>query len=146
MNKRTQEVSQIDEKLSSVGQQAIKGMVKSLPEDTLSMAWRSSLNEKLLEAAAKKRKKQRLVWVLRPALGLSLACALAVVVMFQPLGHKSMPVPDRGLESAIMSDHHNSVLLNEVSSAGLNANEVTSEVNPEDPDDGLWNDSDVQGL
>ena len=136
----------MDSKLESEGQLAISKMVQSLPDEPLSMAWRSSLNEKLLETAAKKRKKQRLAWVLRPALGLGLASVLAVVVMFQPHAPRTSPVADKSLESAILTDHHNSVLFNEVSSAGLNANEVTSEANPQEPEDGLWNDSDVQGL
>ena len=117
-----------------------------MPEDTLSMAWRSSLNEKLLQNSVEKKRKQRLAWVLRPAMGLGLACLLTVVVMFQPIGRHGVAIPDKGLEAAILSDHHNSVLQNEVSSAGLNANEVVSEANSEEPEDGIWNDADVQGL
>ena len=146
MNKRSNSVDPMDSRLDSAGQQTISKMVQSLPDDTLSMAWRSSLNERLMETAVKKRKKQRLAWVLRPALGLGLASVLAVVVMFQPRMHQTNPVADRGLETAILADHHNSVIFNEVSSAGLNANEVTTEANPQEPEDGLWNDSDVQGL
>jgi hypothetical protein len=146
VNKKSQNSGMNDEMLDSVGQQAVRKIVQALPEDSLSMAWRSSLNERLVVAVAQKQKKKRMAWIVRPALGLSLATVFALIVMFQPSWRRSMATPDRGIESAIMSDHHNSVLLNDVGNAGLNANEVTSEANPEDPDDDMWSDADAQSL
>jgi len=146
MNKNIWNAGVNDDKLDSIGQQAVRKIVQALPEDAPSMAWRSSLNERLMEVAAKKQKKKRIAWIVRPALGLSLATVLAVVVMFHPFARKPISTVDRGIESAIMSDHHDSVILNEVSSTGLNANEVTTDANPEDPDDGLWSDADAQSL
>lgn len=136
---------QLDDQLNTPSQLQVSQFVKAMPEDTLSMAWRSSLNEKLIEASNQKRRKQKLAWILRPAMGLGLAFALAIFVVFQPMGSHTV-MPDRGLEAAILTDHHNAVLQNEVSTAGLNANEVISEANPEEPEDGIWNDADVQGL
>jgi len=145
-NNTNQNLNGVDAKLNSSEQQTISRIVKALPEDTVSMAWRSSLNEQLLAVAAKQRKKQRMLWFIRPALGLSLATVLAVVVMFHPVD-KQVPIqPDHSVESAILSDHHNSVLMNEVSSTGLNANEVNSEVNPDDPTDEMWSEPDAHGL
>lgn len=135
-----------DARLNSTGQQAVQKLIRSLPEDSLSMAWRSSLNEQLLTVASTQRKKRRFLWIVRPACGLSLACVFALVVMFQPRVHHSTTVPDRGIETAIMSDHHYSSVMNEVSGAGLSLNEITNDANTEDPDVDQWNESDVQGL
>ena len=73
-----------DAKLNSAGQMAIRSMIQALPEEPVSMAWRSALNEQLLASAAKQRKKRRLLWFASPAAGLTLVTALAFVVMFQP--------------------------------------------------------------
>jgi len=138
-----------DTKLNSEGQQAIRKVVQALPEDSLSMAWRSSLNEQLLQVAVVQKKKQRWNWAIKPVVGLSFAMALAGVVLFMPAHpHSSKPptVANRGLESAIITDHHNSALLDEVSTAGLNASETKTEANPQDPDDGIWSESDVESL
>ena len=135
-----------DGKLNSAGQQAIRSIVSGLPEEPLSMAWRSSLNEQLLLVAAKQQKKRRFLWVARPLAGVSFATALAVIVLIQPFSHKAVVVPDHGLESAIMADHHQSAAASDVTSAGLNFNEVTTEANASDPEDGVWSESDVESL
>jgi len=135
-----------DAKLNSTGQQAIRDMVRALPDESVSMTWRSSLNEQLLVLAAKQQKKRRILWFARPAAGLSLAMGLALVLMFMPSAHQTVKAPDRGIESAILSDHRSSALLNEVSSAGLNLTEVTTEANTSDPDDGQWSAADVESL
>ena len=136
-----------DAKLNSSGQQAIREMVRALPEEPLSMAWRSSLNEQLLVVAAKQQKKKRIMWFARPAAGgLSLAMCFALVMLFHSSAPKPADVPSQSIESAILSDHHTSVLLGEVSNTGLNMNEVTSEANPSDPEDGQWTEADVESL
>jgi len=137
----------IDEsRLKSAPQLAIRDLVRGLPEETVSMAWRSSLNEQLLVVAAKQRKKRRILWFSGPAVGISLATALAFVVLFQPSSHPTVKAPEYGIESAILNDHHSSTLSNEVSTAGLNSTEVSTEANESDPVDGLWNEADVESL
>lgn len=137
----------VDEsKLNSSGQQTIRNLVSSLPDEPLSMAWRSSLNEQVRLMAAKKQKRRRLFWVASPIAGLSLTGALAFIVMIQPFSHKPIAIPDRGLETAILKDHHNSTLGSEMTSAGLNLTEVTTDANESDPDEGVWNEADVQSL
>ena len=135
-----------DMKLTSPGQEIVRSIVKSLPEEPLSMAWRSSLNEQLLLIAAKQKRRKRLLWVASPIAGFSFAMALAFVVMFNPSRsiRNTSSVP--GIESAIISDHHSSSITNEVSAAGLNLNEVNSDANQFDPQDGIWNESDVESL
>lgn len=138
---------EIDEsRLGSPGQLAIRGMVKSLPEETVSMTWRSSLNEQLLLVAAKRQKKRRLLWFATPALGVSMVTALAFVLMIHPAPNQTITLPDRGIESAILDDHHNSTLSNEVSTAGLNLNEATSYADEDDSKDGIGGGVDSESL
>lgn len=73
----------IDEKLNCASQLKIKEVVKSLPEEELSLAWRSELNEKLLAIQAPVRKAWwKAMWV--PSSGLALAAAIASVMFFAP--------------------------------------------------------------
>jgi hypothetical protein len=135
-----------DAKLNSPGQLAVRDLVRALPEDTVSMAWRSSLNEQLLGLAAKQQKRRRILWFAPPAVGISMVTVLAFVLMIQPTTHPAAGIPDRGIESAILNDHHASTLSSDVSSAGLNLAEVTSDANETDPDDGVWSEADVESL
>ena len=135
-----------DSQLNTPPQLAIQSAVRLLPDEPLSMAWRSSLNEQLLLVAAKQRKKRRLFWVASPLAGVSLATAMAVIVLIHPTIHAPKVVPTQSLETAILSDHHKSALSNDVTSAGLNLNEVTSDANSSPPEDGVWTEADVESL
>lgn len=121
-----------DAKLNSDAQLAIRRVVSSLPDEPVSMAWRSGLNEQLFTMAARQQRKKRILWFASPIAGVSLAMALALVMVFRPISHSPAGVPDRGVESAILSDHHASTLSNELSAAGLNLNEVTTDANDTD--------------
>jgi len=119
----------MDEKLESVSQQAMRSVVKGMPEDALSMAWRSSLNEKLLLEAATKQKRRRINWFLRPALGLGLACTLAVVMVFHGQGGAAKFRPaagSNGLEAALVNVHQQSTLASEVAGVGLSPVEMVA--------------------
>jgi len=136
-----------DARLDGAGQQAVRKIVQALPEEPLSMAWRSSLNEHLLEVAGKQRKKQRWLWAVKPGLGLSLVtAALMVFLIFQPSTRHHTTPSKPGLESAILADHHNSALLTQVSSVGLSENETASDINTQDPGDEVWSEADVESL
>ncbi len=132
--------------LNSVSQMAVRGVVQALPEEQVNMTWRSSLNEQLLLMAAQQRRKRRMWWYMSPVAGFSVAVGLAFFVLFQPSKISPSVIPDRGIESAIFSDHHNSVISNEVANAGLNDNEVANVANTQDPQDGVWSESDVESL
>jgi hypothetical protein len=69
-------------KLSSSSQMAIQEIVRGLPEDSLSMAWRSQLNERLRAEAVVARPKRRFTWFALPAVGLSAAAAFAFIAVF----------------------------------------------------------------
>src|SRR5690606_38106834 len=97
--------NQIDDaKLTSPGQEKIREIVSGLPVDSLSMAWRSSLNEQLRQTATVARKRRRFQLLMRPAVGLAAAGALAVVAMLQTGGLKSGPtsVASGTLEAALV--------------------------------------------
>ena len=132
-----EEFKNLDEKLTSPGQQAMSRLVRGLPEELPSLSWRSGLNEALRAEAAKVARRKRFLWVARPAFGLSLACALAVVVFIRPLSHGpadrvpplTPPSFSTGsLEASLIDFHSDSVRLSDVAGTGLNANEATNDV------------------
>lgn len=136
--------NRIDEQLCSPGQMAMRDVVQSLPEDTLSMAWRSSLNEKILEGAAKKRQRRRWLWFLAPSAGLAVACALATVVILG-VGRHEQPA-DRGLEAAMVSMHRDLSSTQDVTGSGLNALETKNDVSSKPIDTIDLNESDIESL
>ena len=73
------EVEKLDSALA--GSEFVSQTVRELPEDSVSLAWRSQLNERLFAEAGAKHHVARRSWVWRPALGLGLAGALARVVV-----------------------------------------------------------------
>ena len=109
-----------DTKLESPGQVQMSRLVGGLPEDSLSLAWRSQMNEKLMVAAKATQRKKRLGWVLKPAFGLACASALAVLVTF-----RTDPMPTSfhstgALEAAIVQKHVDNVEYSDMVGAGLN--------------------------
>ena len=116
------ELKDIDNKLNA--SEGMKSLMKALPEEQVSMAWRSSLNEKLLATVPKKRFNWN--WVLRPALGLGLAGALALVIVTQPQPSGVVTVmPARGsLEAHLVAEHQDSIALYDLSGPGLSPDET----------------------
>jgi len=111
----------LDSQLESAGQQTIAKIVQGLPEDTLSMAWRSSLNERLLAEATVKRPRFRFTWIAMPAAGAAVACALAVAVFLHaPTG--TAPTPQLGqsynVEAGLMDTYRQESATHEIEGAG----------------------------
>jgi hypothetical protein len=135
-----------DAMLESPAQDQMRELVSSLPEDSLSLSWRSELNEKLLASAQKSKQSKRISWVLRPTLGLAAAGALALVVVIRSGPTATTPMAQRsGLEAALVRDHRQTVELTDVVGAGLNPLEShpTSEVRVEGSD---WSEVDFENL
>jgi len=82
----------LDSKLESAGQLAMQKIVHRLPEDTLSMAWRSSLNERLIADSVRAKRKLRFTWFAMPTAGIAVAAALAGVVFLHAPSHSSPAV------------------------------------------------------
>lgn len=75
MNKN---INQLDESLEAT--ENLRGLVHGLPDDQVSLQWRSELNEKILAMAAKPRRSWlSLAW--RPVSALAVAGAVAFVFM-----------------------------------------------------------------
>jgi hypothetical protein len=116
----------LDQELGSPGQQAMREVVRSLPEETVSMAWRSSLNTQLHAVAAKKRRLDLFSWVWKPAAGVVVAGALALAFMARTPLVDSPVTTGRGpdVEKGLMNAHLESTASWEVAGDGLTANEV----------------------
>jgi hypothetical protein len=120
------EMNLIDEKLNRESLQTIGSLVRDLPEDVPSMAWRSALNERILAEAPKPR---RAIWgwMLRPAVGLSVAAALAAVVIFRPAPSATEGV---GIESVLIQMHQEETRLSGLTGAGMTVTEMREFANP----------------
>jgi len=110
----------LDSKLESAGQQAIRQVVHDLPEDTLSMAWRSSLNERLLAVPVARRPRFRFSWIAMPA-GAAVACALAIAVFLHAPG-SAMPQPQvrngSSVETGLLEAYRQESVTHEIEGAG----------------------------
>jgi hypothetical protein len=90
--------SELESKLSST--EPLRGLVKQMPEDTVSLIWRADLNEKLRVHAVAPRKTW-LNWAWRPAAALGLS-ALALTFWMGPA--RNAPNAS-GVEDAILTIH-----------------------------------------
>jgi hypothetical protein len=139
-----------DKALESPAQKQVHELVSQLPEDSLSLAWRSALNEKLLATAPKPRRSVW-TWMMKPAAGLAVAGALAVVLISRT-GISPSPSPvavnqttsNGQLEAALIQDHRELVQVSDVVGAGLNPEE--SSPSETLTLDGNWNEYDFESL
>jgi hypothetical protein len=138
-----------DAMLDSSEQQFVRDAVKSLSEDSLSLSWRSALNERLLQESAARRKRERFLWFLKPAFGLGLAGALALVTVIglsvpRPSASSHGSMTSSRVEAAIVSDYRQSAAVTDIVGSGLNPLESTP-TSTDNPDLGL-EDSDLDSL
>ena len=131
----------LDERLQTPAQMALRQVVKALPEDMPSLAWRSVLNERLVAATAARRARQRR-WLFGGSsfAGLALAAGLAFVVFLpkhpvEPAANPNSgnvvrnsnnPVTAPSLEDQLLASHNDSVTSQDVVGAGLTSQEVQS--------------------
>lgn len=114
---------ELDVKLSSPVQQAIRHAVGSLPDESPSLAWRSALNARLLQAAARRRKMRVFGWMWKPAMGLAVAGALAVAfVMRMPTSADPSSKPD--LEKALIGSYVDNAASYEVAGDNVSSGEM----------------------
>jgi len=123
--RNTMTEKELDSKLESAGQLQVRQLLQTMPEESLSLTWRSSLNEKLMASVETRRRKRRVAWFLSPALGIGLASVFAVVFLVKP---NVTPEPAQSssssLEAKLVASHQDSVRYGEVTGAGLNQDEV----------------------
>lgn len=135
----------IDEKLASASQQTMSQLVHSLPDDQPSMQWRSELNERLLVVAKKKKRWAFTAVWLRPAVGLSVASALALLLVMELPGTKpNLPRPP--VETALLVAHDEAFKYSDVSGIGLTPHEVHAQPAVAEGTPVQWSESDIEGL
>ena len=142
--KRHDDHAELDVLLRSESQQMIQRAVKSLPEESLSLAWRSALNEKLRQARPISRWRTRFAVAWRPALALALTGCLAAVLMM-----RNTPIVatrhNEGIEASLVSVYDDSANSDELAGSGLAYHEVndTTKANNSSSD---WSESDLTSL
>ena len=113
-----------DEMLAS--QTPVKNLVAGLKDDSLSMAWRSELNLKLLAAADKKKKAVRtrrlLTW--GSSLGFAAVAGSFAMMMFQPVMPISGGGEGSGFTRELVQAHNDSTVLASVSGTGIDQRET----------------------
>lgn len=132
-----------DEQLDSTAQQSIASLVKRLPEENLSMSWRSSLNEKIRAEAEKRQKQRRARIVWSSSLGFGMAGAILFMLVAPNMMRGSVPAATgtnktEVLESSLYAMHQESVVLSAVSSTGVSYRQ-TQEFDNSDLSDDEWN-------
>lgn len=115
---------ELDAQLMSPEQLAIRKAVKNLADEPMDMVWRSDLNERLRTVAAAQKRRNRIVWIWRPALGLGLASVLAVTFLFSHNGTQVRPAKGTGIEAALLQAHRENVAADDLVGPGLNPSEV----------------------
>ncbi|MCW5943370.1 MAG: hypothetical protein KIS66_14155 [Fimbriimonadaceae bacterium] len=99
---------------------AVRHVVASSPEDELSLAWRSELNEKLL-ALARPVKKSRWALAWRPATALAVTAALALTFVLQ-----LRTTPSGEFEKGLIELHFDSERSLDMAGVGVAMPEVAS--------------------
>lgn len=134
--------ARLDEALAN---QTISGLLmKALPEEQPSMAWRSLLNERILAIAAASKRRSRWLSIWRPAIGLGLAGALAVVFMVNRPSQRPVDHPRARVESGLVEAHQMSVEATEIAGPGLAQHEAIATQKNDDLYD--WSESDIETL
>lgn len=121
--KRTEvDDAELDQQLYSPSQIEVARLVRELPDDVPSMAWRSGLNEKLRLEASKIRKRQMVTnWLFRPALGLGLASVAALCMLGLPRPVHQGPARSAEVADEIVRTYSEDVQNREVIYAPLSA-------------------------
>jgi hypothetical protein len=116
-----------DEMLASQSQTQSRSLVSGLRDDSLSMAWRSELNLKLLAAADKKKKVVRFrrfaTW--GSSVGIAAVAGSFAMMMFQPVPPVRGSAGDvSGFAREFIQAHDESTVLASVSGTGINQRET----------------------
>lgn len=139
----------------SVGQEAwldealerqsfVSGLMKALPKEQPSLAWRSRLNERVLAIASDAKRRIRWLAILRPALGIGLAGALAIVFTIDRNVQPTPLRPKGAVEAGLVKAHEMSVEATEIAGPGLAEHEAVATEKGDDLYD--WQEADLDTL
>lgn len=112
----------VDHGLSLEAGLRIREAVRALPDETLSLTWRSDLNERLAAAAGRRKKARLAALIWKPAAGLALAGALSVAFMVKTAGAPGSSSP-AGLEDALVRNHLENISAFDVAGVGVTSGE-----------------------
>ncbi|HTQ09673.1 MAG TPA: hypothetical protein VMI31_06340 [Fimbriimonadaceae bacterium] len=131
---------EVDMRLAAPGQIQVREAVQALPEETVSLAWRSELNVRLRQTAARKRRLDLYGWIWKPTAGLAVAGALAVALFVHPgVGGSA---GNGALERGLVNQYIETTTAREIAADGMTPNEAKdssdSSSNPFD-----WDQEDV---
>lgn len=136
-----------DRALESPASQAMRELVRSLPDDEPSMLWRSELNERVLALARMRQRKRRWTWVMAPTAGVAATVAFLGLVI-APKGVPTPSVAQTGaVERMIVDTHLSGSTAGEISSFGFYASMVhgmSTATAPTDLHD--WTEVDLEAL
>jgi hypothetical protein len=137
--------SNVDQKLNSDAQIAVAKVVSSIPEDTLSMVWRSELNEAIRLTAVNTKRHKFVFSFGGPIAGLGVACALALIVpiTLSRSNHRIVKVDppvatvpaSPSIEEGLLQVHQDDVRMSDVAGTGLNPTEAVAPSQPRQSDD-----------
>jgi len=121
----------------------LQEVVRALPEDGLSLSWRSELNEKLLASQPVRRRGPWFAW--KPVAGLVCAAALAMMFIMPRSPEPGAATPSGSFEAKLLVEHAQSSRSRELVDVGLTAVEAkrSSERSADLTD---WNPSDLESL
>ena len=124
---------ELDRALNSAPQAAIRDAVGGLREDTVSMAWRSELNQKLVAKVQATQRRRRFTWILSPALGLGIAGALAAVLLINSPTAKefNQPAYTPQIEESLVATYQDAMRYTDITGVGLNPDEAVSRRSPQ---------------
>lgn len=113
-----------DRLLESPGQQKVRQLMKELPEDTVSLSWRSSLNERLLKLEPVRKKVALVTVAFRALAAVGLATLLCLAVISRTgISKADQAVQSRTdgtlLASALVSEHKETENSAEIGGVGV---------------------------
>lgn len=141
--KHHQTDSELEALLQSESQQAVRRVVGALPEESLSLAWRSDLNERLRQTRPEPRWRARFVQSWRPALGLALAGCLALTVTLR--SPVTQQAPRHNLEASLVQAYTDTTSVDELAGPGLTPRDI-SDTTQESDSSTDWTEADLGTL
>ena len=132
------ESAELDELLNSPAQQAMRTTVQAIPQDGVSLQWRSTLNEKLHVLAPLRKRAALLAIGFRAIAGVGLASLVCIALYSkfgaQPEARKVMKA--QNVASALIAEHRDSVASSEIAGPGIVDGESESRTASDTSDSG----------
>jgi hypothetical protein len=141
MNYFKKEAQFDDSKLDSKSQLQVASLIKALPDEDLSLSWRSQLNVKLMAAEEAKRKKKQskriFAWGTLPFAGVAATAMVLMIGNGAPIGAPVATNSSSAFASELVKTHQESVVLASVSGTGSSVHETSLSEESYNPQDDL---------